>query len=139
MNASKFFTLTNYEKIFDSCYWGQFKITDENKTETLKIAKNRNQFALEFDLVKFIDNARPNNAIGLFDHCELYKCKEGYVYIVSPYADNADVLESFGLQKYNKLYEKNALTYLKKFPNKVEFNRFLKAAEQRSKLITSNN
>ena len=127
-------SLTNYERIFSKCYWGGFKIADEYK----EIVKNRNLFAEEFKIIKFVNNERVNKIHDLFDHCELYKCKEGYVYISSPYG-NADtyrveMFEMMGFSKYHKLYSNDSVTYLKKFSGKVEFNRFVKEVKKFEKL-----
>ena len=119
-------SLTNYEKIFSKTYWGYQSATDKCN----EIGKNRNLFIEEFDVVKFVDDNRVSNNLDLFDHCELYKCKEGYIYISSPSINidypQVEIFEKMGFSEYYKLYSTNHLTYFKKFLNKVEFNCFKK-------------
>jgi hypothetical protein len=129
--------LTNFPKIFTKCYWGGFR---EETKDISEIVENRNRFALEFNIEKFVDGSRPQNGLGLFDHCELYKCKAGFVYIISPYLEVPDeILARFGFRNNDPLYYANAYTYLKEFETKVEFNRYLKDANKLSEIIRQEN
>lgn len=130
MITSNYSDLTKSPKIFAKCYWGNFKLDSGDYEKIKKIAENRNKFAEEFELVKYVSNQRPLNA-SFFDHCELYKCKKGYVYINSPYHGGKPevinkMLQNHGLSLYLNLYSETAITYVKRFSNKCEFNRFIK-------------
>jgi len=124
----KIASLTKYEKIFKKTYWGNFTLNNFEKVDEL--INNRNDFAYNYNLVKYVSKEKPTYAIKLFDHCELYKCKNGYVYIVSPYnyKNHAQDADKFMMMKYCKLYADDALTYIKIFQNKVEFNRYMRTA-----------
>ncbi|MDF7809664.1 hypothetical protein P4E94_19655 [Pontiellaceae bacterium B12219] len=129
--------LTDHVKLFTKCYWGGFREEPEEMTE---VVQNRNRFVSEFQVEKFVNGSRPQNGLGMFDHCELYKCTEGFVYVISPYCEILDeVIERFGFRKYNPLYSTNAYTYLKEFETKVEFNRYLKEADKLSEIIRQEN
>jgi len=123
-------SLTNYAKIFSETYWGYQQSTDKCN----EIGENRNLFVEEFNIKKHIDVGRANSNIDLFDHCELYKCKKGYVYISSPSIDSdypqAEMFEKMGFSKYHNLYANTHLTYFKKFSDKVEFNHFMKESRK---------
>jgi len=124
---------TSFPKIFSKCYWGAFR---DKPKEMSEIVENRNRFATEFKIEKFMNGSRPQYGLGMFDHCELYKCEEGFVYIISPYSEIEDeVLERFGFSKHSILYSATAWTYLKEFKTKVEFNRYLREATKLSEVI----
>ena len=133
-NNNKCSSLTNYEKLFSKCYWGNHNASNED----IEIGKNRNLFVEKFKIIKYVNNERATNIHYLFDHCELYKCKEGYVYIASPYKDSEspqiEMFDKMGFSQYHNLYSMNSLTYFKKFSNKVEFNRFVKEVKKFEKL-----
>ena len=90
------------------------------------IIKGRNKLAEEFKIKSYSGNNRPTSPNVLFDHCELYKCEGGYIYIVSPYGEYDEIATERGFTRYRKLYSLNATTYVKFFESKVEFNQFIK-------------
>lgn len=133
----RYASLTKNVRLFSACYWGNFEVphAQEQRAEAEAIAVNRDGFAEEFGLVKYVSNDRPISNLGLFDHCELYKCRVGYVYIVSPYSELADLAAEAeltnlaaeaGMKRYADLYSHKAKTYLRQFSDKREFNRFKK-------------
>lgn len=124
MNNKQFSDLTNHPTLFKSSYWGCFKV--ENNTEMDDIARNRNEFAEEFEIESYSGSDKPVSRSPLFDHCELYRCKSGYVYVSSPYGEHDEIATEKGFARYKKLYSPHATTYVKLFERKAEFNRFLK-------------
>lgn len=108
---TKYYMLTDYPDLYKDCYWGRFTIKDKSNIE--KIVANRNKFADELELKKYIGGERPNHSIPLFDHCELYRRKDGsYVYVTSPYTEGIDMAEDLGFQKFYDLYLDSATTYI---------------------------
>lgn len=129
--------LTSYPKLFAKCYWGKFR---EKADRISSIVENRNKFVSEFKIKKLADGVHPQNGLDMFDHCELYRCEEGFVYIISPYCDVEDgILAVFGLTRYRPLYANDAHTFFKKFESKVAFNRYLKKVAQLSEKIRQGN
>jgi len=128
MRALRYSNLTEYDPIFKNSYWGNFQLKSE--VDIGEIVRNRNKFAKDFSLKAYHSNPRPTQNCPLFDHCELFKCLKGYVYIVSPYLEFDKTAEMLGLKKYLKLYADNATTYIREFSSKIEFNRFLKEADR---------
>lgn len=127
MEKIKFASLTKFHKIFSKSYWGNFEF-DENEKDIKSIVESRNKFGAEFKIIKFICNDRPSKREDIFDHCELYKCDLGLIYIISPYLENDALAKKYGFTRYDKLYHKNATTYYRKFNKKTDFNRFIKGA-----------
>ncbi|MDA3838638.1 MAG: hypothetical protein PF574_06620 [Candidatus Delongbacteria bacterium] len=120
----KIASLTMYERIYKKTYWGKFTIDNFENVEEL--VENRNDFANFHKITNFVSNESPKYPIVLFDHCELYKSFEGYVYVVSPYQKLDDLAKKLSMDKYEILYADNTFTYIKTFKNKVEFNRFIR-------------
>ena len=129
-HKEKFFyrDLPNNKSLYEGTYWGNFEYDPEKKSELDIIIKNRNSFEIDFNITKYIGNERPKKDTVLkFDHCELYKCEDGFIYITSPYGSNDKAAEEIGFEKYISLYAPNATTYLRKFASKYEFNKFIKS------------
>ncbi|MCH8486856.1 MAG: hypothetical protein LAT75_08320 [Candidatus Cyclonatronum sp.] len=124
---NRYSDLTKYPKLFKNSYWGSFQV-DKDPPEK-EIVSNRNRFSEEYELISFICSERPKVGSKLFDHCELYKSKNGFTFITSPYDENSNDAERFGLTKYLKLYHPASNTYIKHFNSKIEFNKFLKNPE----------
>ena len=114
--------LTEYCKIFENSYWGNF---DNNLDELEKeIITNRNNFVRVFEIIKyksipkkcekyFCLDKRYEEYKDFFDHTEEYKTKNGYVVICSPYYAQDELAKKLGYKKYNKLYSNSAFTYIK--------------------------
>jgi len=65
----------------------------------------------------------------MYDHPELYRSRDGYVYIVSPYDADSGMDERAkvaGMTRYSPLYHPLAATYIKTFSNKREFTAWKK-------------
>lgn len=122
MPERRFAEFTDQPRIFRECYWGNFR----RPAPDPKIIEGRNAFVSEFGVTKYAGSESPPEALGIFDHCELYKCKVGYVYIISPYdADKTvdRIASEMGFDKYRNLYMPNATTYVQTFSDKHKFNR----------------
>jgi hypothetical protein len=124
MEQKKNAELTDFPKLFGRCYWGNSPA--RSSEETKEIVQNRNDFARRFRLREFVDSVPPQLTLGLFDHCELYRCEKGYVYVTSPDGCYDELADRFGLDRTVALYERSCSTYVRFFARKVEFNRFLK-------------
>lgn len=123
--------LTQYHNLYAESYWGRFKV--EESSDIDEVVANRNKFAEQYGLDKYMGLERPINPTPIFDHCELYRQRNGgYVYITSPYDhfDGDKAASELGFIRYDALYSKSAVTYLKVFSSKIEFNRFLKKASR---------
>ena len=125
MNVRRYSELTEYPKLFKKTYWGGFKITKDTKIDDIVI--NRNKFVDEFKIEKCFDAPRPKTPgpIEFFDHCELYKCVNGFVYITSPYGDHDKydrLAKKMEFTLYKNLYLPGAVTYFRSFANKSELN-----------------
>ena len=130
MNNKQYSELTKYPVIFRNCYWGRISTSYEIDDE---IILNRNAFAEEFDITEYVSNEGPRNGLGIFDHCELYKCQSGYVYIISHQdagKDHDACAQQNGFMKYMNLYKNNSSTYIQKFSDKREFNRYMKVCSK---------
>jgi len=127
VNNNKFSDLTKYPTQFKNSYWGCFE-AEINTQINDDIIKNRNEFVEEFKIKIYSGGDRPSSGNALFDRCELYKCERGYIYVTSPYhyREYDEIATEKGFAQYKKLYLPNAITYIKLFESKVEFNRFLK-------------
>jgi len=128
MTKPKYFAdLTEHPRFFSKTHWGRFPCDNLPEAE---IVSNRNSFVREFDVLAFAGGSQPQSRDSMFDHPELYKCKKGYVFIVSPY-DPDGRLDTLAMQNglacYNRLYDPDAKTYIKQFSDKYEFNRWKKA------------
>lgn len=126
INNKRFSDLTKLPTLFKNSYWGSFKVEDNTLNLDDDIIKNRNEFAEEFKIKTYLRNDMPVSRSALFDHCELYKCESGYIYITSPYGEYDEIATKKGFTRYKKLYLLGTTTYYKLFESKVEFNRFLK-------------
>ena len=123
MNVRRYSDLTEYPKLFKKTYWGCFKIIKDRKIDDIVI--NRNKFVDEFKIEKCFDAPKPKKLIRLFDHCELYKCLNSFVYITSPYGEHDqydELAKKMGFTLYKKLYLPAAVTYFRSFANKSELN-----------------
>jgi len=122
-----FAEMTDYPRIFESCYWGQFKVESSRPDQDMSaIFANRNAFAQEFSLVRISPSTRvpqyasrhverSQNTDGWLDHPEIYKDSEGqYVVVTSPYREHDRVMSDAGWTKYRQLYMPNAHTYVKR-------------------------
>jgi hypothetical protein len=127
MNNKIFSDLTKYPTLFKNSYWGCFKAEGNTQIDN-DIVKNRNEFVEEFKIKTYSASGRPASGSALFDHCELYKCESGYIYVASPYdyREYDEIAAEKGFARYKKLYLPNAITYVKLFGSKIEFNRFVK-------------
>jgi hypothetical protein len=125
MNNKKFSNLTKYPTIFKNSYWGGFDAEVASQIDD-DILKNRNEFVEEFKIKTFSGDDRPASGGALFDHCELYKCEGGHIYVTSPYHEHDEIATAKGFTRYKKLYLPDATTYIKLFESKAEFNRFIK-------------
>ena len=64
----------------------------------------------------------------LFDHCQLYKNKNGgYVLINSPYAPNDELLHQMGFEETKPLYTEEARTFVKPFSTMKEARGFARS------------
>ena len=129
--VQRFRDLTEYPKLFEKSYWGNFKVNAD--TEIDDIATNRNKFVEEFNIEKCLDPQRPNHPISIFDHCELYKNANGLIYVTSPYGEHnqyEELAEKTGFTLYEKLYSLDSVTYYKLFANKPELNRAMRQWEK---------
>ena len=118
--------LTDYPSIFRETYWGNF---DTENPLAPQIVANRNAFAVEHALIKFVGEEIPKSQDPIYDHPELYRSKAGYVYIVSPYDAESALDEraaAAGMTQYNQLYHPRATTYIRQFSDKREFNAWRK-------------
>jgi hypothetical protein len=125
ISNKKFSDLTERPTLFKNSYWGCFSVEKNTQIDD-DIVKNRNEFSEEFKIKTYSGNDRPISRGTLFDHCELYKCESGYIYVTSPYGEYDEIAMEKGFTRYKKLYLPDATTYIKLFESKVEFNRFLK-------------
>ena len=66
---------------------GSFKVEDNTLNLDDDIIKNRNEFAEEFKIKTYLKSDIPVSRSAIFDHCELYECESGYIYITSPYGE----------------------------------------------------
>ncbi len=138
MNVRRYSDLTEYPKLFKKTYWGCFKIMKDTKIDDIVI--NRNKFVDEFKIEKCFDAPKPKTTGSIelsefFDHCELYKYVNGFVYIISPYGghDKYDRLaRKMEFTLYKKLYLPGAVTYFRSFANKSELNMALQQWERNS-------
>jgi hypothetical protein len=125
--------------IFYETYWGNF--TSENQGNNFdKIIENRKLFLEEHKPKKYLNNWWPHSLEkNVFtDHCELYKCENYLVSIVSPYykpflredsEDNIkirEIAQILDYKEYNKMYFDNAMTFIKIFKDLRAFNRKIK-------------
>ena len=120
---------TKYPKVFENTWWGQsvYDIPEKN------IIENRNLFVEEFNILKKKTFLKKLNNFGWlekddsrsFDHNESYIDKEGnYILITSPYMVIHDgqinrpevfkFLTEKGFVVYDRLYNNNATTFIKK-------------------------
>ena len=129
--VQRFRDLTEYPKLFEKSYWGNFPVKAD--TEIDEIVTNRNKFIEEFKIEKCLDAQRPTNAPPIFDHCELYKNANGLIYITSPYGKHdqyEELAEKTGFTLYEKLYLLDSVTYYRLFANKPELNRAMRQWER---------
>ncbi len=115
---------TNYPNIFKKYYWGAF-IIDNQSGITNDILNNRNKFIEEFNIIKYnklpqyinriIEAYRQNMYL---DHVECYKSSNNnYIIVSSPYGDiHKDNYINRGWIEYDKLYTKDACTYIITIP-----------------------
>ncbi len=118
--------LTAHPAIFCETSWG--KLDADNRPDPQLVA-NRNAFAVEYGVTEFVSGGIPLSQDPMYDHPELYRCRDGYVYIVSPYYMDSETDESAataGMTKYLQLYHPQATTYVKQFSNKWEFTAWRK-------------
>lgn len=131
MRKKYYYEMTKYPKIFQQTYWGNFAIDLENDEIERDIIKNRNKFVEEYNIKNYDKDVMPLKIISpLFDHMELYKCKEGYVYITSPYSENSKAAGRCKFYEYEELYAYTAFTYIKKFKDKNEYKAFFNNLNQ---------
>ena len=119
------FEYTKYPALFKKSNWGLIDTSFE-KADT-EIIANRNLFAEEFNVTKYVGNECPQSRHQIFDHREIYLCKDGYIYIISHHGadDSYDRCASEnGFVKYKNIYTKNSTTYIQQFSDKTEFSRF---------------
>ncbi len=123
--AQCFYDLTDYPKIYNSTYWGDFN--NANNRIKKEIITNRNNFVKDFDIanVKTIPKkyqkyfylefeTRYNEYKKLFDHVEQYRTNNnGYVVICSPYSQEDEIAEKLGYKKYKNMYCYAGFTYVK--------------------------
>lgn len=124
MIATKLFELTDYPRIFKKCYWGNFLVNEAGES-----IRNRNDFVKEYGLKEFIEARSPESRLGFFDHCELYRCKDGVVYVVSHSRKDNELdqcAERMGFKKYKNQYVDGSTTYVQVFPDKDAYNRYMK-------------
>lgn len=124
---------TGYADVYRETYWGNFRLKDQrDKDEKYQIFENRNWFAREFGLEKFLGNLG-QGINPLFDHCEFYKNDHGtFMYIVSPYGNPnslRNLAKIFGMEEIKHLYNKKTTTFGKFFTSKKSFNSWLKQCE----------
>jgi len=121
------YKLCKNKHIFKKCYWGNFSLPSSSHLITESIINNRNSFCENHGLIRYVCNSHPDiGDMRIWDHCELYTCIGGYVYITSPYANPYALALAIanGLTDCGKLYGEGAFSYYIKFKNKHEFNRY---------------
>ena len=126
MQTQQYAQFTDYPKLFKKCCWGG---DDTSPPPAPCIVANRNAFVSDYGVTKYMGNDNPKSDLGMFDHCELYQCENGYVFIISPNDATPDLdacAIRHELTKYKKLYSATATTYIKTFRNKREFNLYRK-------------
>jgi hypothetical protein len=127
MTNKRMFEYTKHPMLFKKSNWGLIDTSFENSDP--QIIANRDLFAEEFNVIKYIGNDSPQSGHQIFDHCELYQCKNEYLYIVSHHGadDSIDKCATEnGFVKYKKLYTENSSTYIQSFADKTAFNAFKK-------------
>ena len=127
--SKKFCDLTKHPKLFKKCYWGNFECSDRVLRSQQTTGANRDDFVSTYEVTAYVDNYLTYASFfeELFDHSELYKCKKGYVLIVSPYSIEDEVAASLGFMSIPSVYADNARTYARTFDNKREYNKFAKS------------
>ena len=118
--------LTDHPSVFRETYWGNF---DADNLPDAQIVANRNAFAVEHAVTGFVGGEIPESQDRMYDHPELYRCENGYVYIVSPYDADSSVDEraaAAGMTRCSPLYHPRATTYIREFSGKREFNAWRK-------------
>ena len=122
---------TDYPNIFKNVYWGHHFFSDGDGV----IAQARNKFIADFNIQKVITPSSLwcSYLSDGFDHKEYYRCSDGRALMVnSPYVgtfpsiDLDSRMKGLGFEKINKLYDKSADTYLKKFESIRDMNKWLK-------------
>ncbi len=115
---------TKYPDLFKKTYWGSF-IIDNISNITNDILNNRNKFIEEFNIIKrnklpqYIDKLIEEYRKDLYlDHIECYKTSNNnYIIVSSPYGDiHKDNYINRGWIEYDKLYTKDACTYIITIP-----------------------
>ena len=136
----KYYEATDFPTIYETVYWGNFKIT-ENRDIT-EIVKNRNKFITDFNikttkfknviLMRYIHHIINHNKDRRYDHLEEYKTHDDkYVLVNSPY-DKTDkmkeILTNDGWIEIYNLYSQEAMTFIK-ILSKDELRSLYKARE----------
>lgn len=143
----KAFEKTDYGDIFENSYWGRF-VFEENTMITNKIIDNRNNFVNEYNINSYEKNppqyllfgyGKGENYIpknintnrkeyledcvkinSFIDHPEVYKNKDNFILIFSPYGklnkEKIDLVTKNGWKRYKKLYAQEAETWIKLNP-----------------------
>ena len=114
--------------MYEKTYWGQAREEIDGKKIDEEIIKNRNKFIEEWDIKKNVENMPnyvkekskiygPSGREKFGDHSEIYKIREGYIIIVSPYVGEKsqydEEAKEKGYKKIYQMYNKYAETYLK--------------------------
>ena len=120
--------LTKYKNIYRDTYWGNFRKNVFEKNRLAQVIVNRNNFVVEFNVVKFIHCSKypkwihkkvyksPTDFqyIENFDHVEVYQTANNeHVLVVSPYCKEDEYFYGLGFIKYNPMYGYHATTYVK--------------------------
>jgi|SRR5690625_936647 len=119
---------TSHPNIFKDTYWSGFS-SEKHKLNSA-IFENRDNFVDDYNIISYVNKKRPHNVYKLFDHCELYKSRDGFVYVTSPYEDASTEADEYDFTEYSQLYNMKAKTYVREFESKVEFNKFLRELNQ---------
>lgn len=114
--------------LFKDTYWNY--TTTDNFIKDV-IVKNRNKFAVDYELRAYKGSEYPQQANQFFDHCERYTSRLGTVYIVSPYQNFDEFAEKISFSKYLTLYGLNTNTYIRVFKNTQSLKRFFKQYDEK--------
>lgn len=105
----------------------------ESIPATTTVDANRNSFMASNAIVARVKRlmVSEGNADSLvFDHCQLYKNKQGRLVLInSLYAPNVEDLHQMGFEETAPLYMEEAQTFVKEFGTRAEANAFVRRTQ----------